>query len=123
MNDIVKVIMNGQSVLEFHRSTAVPDHQRLYLDKMDQGMDDGIDLDGARLETPNQMQRAEFVARQLFLALQANDEARAAATFTYLADRLPDLKEVRIAQNEEFVTTELVVAEDQAKHSIPVTFQ
>lgn len=123
MNPTLKVVLNGQTVLEFHRTRAIPAHQRRDLAAMDRRMDKGIELDGTRLADPNAMQRAEFVSRQLVNALRADDDAQAAATCTYLADRIPSLKEIHIIENGEYVSTELVVTDEQVKNSIPVTFQ
>lgn len=89
------VAIDGQSQLEYDRSKPLPSHQQTALDRMDQKMDQGIDLPTGRQEAPNPLQRAEFVALQLIQAIQDGNETMAAATCAYLAERVPELKQVK----------------------------
>jgi hypothetical protein len=89
------VLVNGESRLEYDRSKKLSERQRVYLDRMDRQMDAGIRLGPDWIEQPEPAQRASFVAAQLVDALQRDDEALIAACCTYLADRLPELKQIR----------------------------
>lgn len=89
------VVLNGERVLQYDRSQPLPDHQRDYLDKMDRDMDLGIQIDGSLVPDPDPLQRAQFVAGHLIWALKEDRDAHAAAACSYLAVRIPSLKQVR----------------------------
>ena len=89
------VLVNGESRLEYDRSKVLSERQRVYLDRMDRQMDSGIRLGTDWIEQPRPAQRASFVAAQLVDALQRDDEGLIAACCTYLANRLPELKQIR----------------------------
>jgi hypothetical protein len=89
------VLVNGESRLEYDRSKVLSERQRVYLDRMDRQMDSGIRLGTDWVEQPRPAQRASFVAAQLVDALQRDDEGLIAACCTYLANRLPELKQIK----------------------------
>ncbi|UCE76391.1 MAG: hypothetical protein JSU62_11125 [Gammaproteobacteria bacterium] len=89
------VLVNGESRLEYDRSKELSERQRVYLDRMDRQMDSGIRLGTDWVEQPRPAQRASFVAAQLVDALQRDDEGLIAACCTYLANRLPELKQIK----------------------------
>jgi len=115
------VLLNGIAQLEFDRNRSLPDYQGVYLDKMDAQMAAGIEIDGQTVAEPDPGQRAQFVAANLAHAIKHNDEAQAAAMCTYLAVRLPDLRQVKILDRDGEVTIDLVFDEDYVKQH-PVTF-
>lgn len=92
---LLAVVVNGQSVLEYDRRKPLPARQKLFLDHMDRDMDGGIALDGRHIARPDPMMRARFVANHLLQAVESGDDNLAAAACTYLAVRLPGLKQVR----------------------------
>lgn len=96
MDNIMAVTLNGIAQLEYNRNTPLPPQQELYLDKMDQKMDEGIFVGDATIPNPDQNQRAQFVAGNLAHAILSDDEAMCAALTAYLAIRLPDLHQVKI---------------------------
>lgn len=97
MNDSgeLAVVLNGERVLQYDRGQPLPDQQRDYLEKMDRDMDAGIRVDGSLVTNPDPLQRAQFVASHLIWALKEDREAHAAAACSYLAARIPSLKQVR----------------------------
>lgn len=115
MSNIMAVLLNGIAQLEYDRERLLPDHQAAYLDKMDTRMDDGIVLGEQIITNPDQNQRTQFAAANLVHALKTDDESIAAAMCSYLAIRLPELKQVRIEDNEGEVSIELVFDEDYRK--------
>ena len=122
MSQLMAVLLNGIAQIEYDRSKPLPDHQGAYLDKMDRKMDAGIEMAGQVLVDPDLDQRTQFIAANLAHAIQTNDETQAAALTTYLAVRLTDLKQVRIKQQGEDFSIELVFDEDYVKQ-YPVTFR
>lgn len=97
MDNIMAITLNGIAQLEYNRDTALPPQQELYLDKMDQKMDEGIFVGDATISEPDLNQRAQFVAGNLAHAILSDDEAMCSALTAYLATRLPELKQVKIS--------------------------
>ena len=108
MNERLVVALNGVSQLEYDRDKALPERQRHYLDKMDDDMSAGITIDDRRIDRPNTMERAQFVAMNLIDAVRVGDETMAAAMCSYLANRLPELKQVKATEFEDRVSIDLV---------------
>ena len=115
MSNIMAVMLNGIAQLEYDRERLLPDHQAAYLDRMDTKMDDGIILGTQTITNPDQHQRTQFAAANLVHALKTDDESMAAAMCSYLAIRLPELKQVRIEDNAGEVSIELVFDEEYRK--------
>ena len=99
MDTLMAVTLNGVAQLEYNRNQALPPQQELYLDKMDQKMDDGIQVGDDFISNPDLNQRTQFVAGNLAHAILSDDEAMCAALTAYLASRLPELKQVKITNN------------------------
>ena len=92
---VLAVLVNGELQLRYDRSKPLPSHQLEYLARMDQQMDQGIRLGTDWAEHPDASQRAQFVAMHLVESLQQGNEALVAASCSYLAERVPDLQQVR----------------------------
>ncbi|MFO7603467.1 MAG: hypothetical protein R6X06_06595 [Gammaproteobacteria bacterium] len=107
MSNMLAILLNGIAQLEYDRNKALPDHQELYLDKMDAKMDDGIMIGDALVKQPDKNQRLQFVAGNLAHAIISNNEDLAAAMCTYLAVREPDLKQLKIDDRGEGIAIEL----------------
>lgn len=95
MSEKVGFLMDGQEVLTYDRSVALPHKQQVYLDDMDKKMAAGFELSGDIITNPDQQQKAQFVALNLVNALQQEDDQMAIILFTYLVNRLSDLKQVK----------------------------
>lgn len=121
MSDVMAVLFNGIGQIEYNRRKPLPDPHRAYLDRMDARMDAGIAVDGRVIAAPDRLQRAQFVAGSLAHAVVTDNEELAAAMTTYLAVRLPDLKQVKIREHEGEVAIELVFDEDYIRQ-FPVQF-
>lgn len=109
MSQTVSTYFNGTEVLQYDRRKPLPILQQNYLTRMDRRMDEGINLHGEWIAAPESMQRAQFVAQNMAQALQHGAEQQAAAMLTYLAQRLPKLRAVRIDLQGDQLTAELVV--------------
>ncbi len=108
-DNLLYVIVNDEAVLEFDRGKPVPGHQRQYLDTMDSQMDQGIQLGKDFIKNPNPLQRSQFVANSLVNHLFKDDYSVAIAMCTYLAKRMPDLKQIKCkGEKGKEVSIELV---------------
>ncbi len=121
MSNLLAVLLNDIAQLEYHRDKTLPVHQAAYLDRMDAKMDAGILIGDTTIDNPDINQRAQFIAGNLLGALKSNDEEMAAALCTWLANRLPDLKQVKMVEDGENVTIDLVFDEEYEKQAA-VTF-
>ena len=115
------VVVDGNPVLEYHRNRGLSEVQRQALDRMDAQMDGGIPLEGKWVDLPDLLQRAQFVARQLADALDADNEPLAAATLAWLGERIPDLRQVEIRHRSFGVAIHLISDRPYAPES-PVQF-
>ena len=115
MSDMMAVFLNGIAQLEYDRSRPLPDHQAVYLEKMDARMAAGIRVGDDTIEHPDENQRARFVAANLLHAIKSDNESMAAALCSYLATRLPELKQVRFDENGGDVAIELIFDRDYRK--------
>jgi hypothetical protein len=91
---ILVAVINGESEIEYDRTKGLPEHQINYLNKMDDKMDMGIPSGQGNIFAPDQAQKALFVANQLIMAIDENNEELIAASMAYLAIRLPELKQI-----------------------------
>ena len=103
----LEIIQNGELVLRFDRSVTVPALQRRQLDELDFRMDQGIELAGAAIPSPDRQQRLEFVVGLLIRALQRDDETALRGLSTYLSHRVPELAVIRLQSLGEVVEVEL----------------
>jgi hypothetical protein len=121
MSDMMAILLNGIAQLEYHRERPLNDFQRLYLEKMDSKMQAGIELGETLVATPDENQRLQFVAANLYHALMRKDEAMCSALCSYLAERQVQLKQVLFDDRTGEVSIELVFDRDYGKQ-VPVTF-
>ena len=115
MSNMMAVFLNGIAQLEYDRDKLMPDHQAAYLDKMDTKMDAGIFLDGQTIANPDLNQRTRFAAANLAAALKNNDESVAAAMCSYMAIRMPELKQVKIEDDDGEISIELIFDKEYRK--------
>lgn len=121
MSSLFGVLLNGIAQLEYDRNKPLPDHQVVYLNKMDSKMDKGIFLGEESISDPDISERTQFVAANLVHAIKANDESTAAAMCSWLAHRVPELKQVKYQESEGEMSIDLVFDEDYVKQ-IAVAF-
>ena len=106
---MLRLVVNGEAVLEYQPQTRLPGHVRDFLARMDADMDDGFSLAGQVVEQPDDMQRVHFVAMQLFQSFMRENERLRAASCAWLCQRVPELREVKVEDSEEAVSLELVM--------------
>ena len=112
MSDVMAVLINGIAQLEYERDKPLTDYQLTYLETMDKKMDEGISIDGETIDSPEMNQKVQFVAANMLSAMKSNEEGMTSALCTYLATRLPDLKQVLIQEEGEDVSIDLVFDKD-----------
>ncbi|MEZ5479990.1 MAG: hypothetical protein R3E95_21660 [Thiolinea sp.] len=112
----VHVIVNKTPLLEYDRSKPVPGQQRRYLERMDAQMDQGIVMGGENIPQPNSMQRSQFVANSMINALFEENYSLAIAMCTWLAERIPELKQVQASGDiDQTMQVDLIFDRDYAR--------
>lgn len=111
MPALLSVYVNDTRLLEYDKNTRLPGKQRQYLEGMDLDMDDGIELNGERIATPDKMQRTNYVAMGLLFGIHSGNESIVSATCAYLANRVPELKQIRATEQGEEITLDLIFNE------------
>ena len=97
---VLVAVVKGEPVVEYDRDVALPENQLEYLQKMDSKMDQGIPLGQGNVFAPDLEQKSQFVASQLFMAIETENEQLIAASMAYLATRLPELKQVSTKEKD-----------------------
>lgn len=105
---LLTILLNDQIAYTFDRDTQLEDQQLAFLDRMDKDMDSGIKFQTELVTTPDNKQRARFVAMNLIRALQQDDNAKTFALCAYLSNRLPALVEVRASDHAAGVNIDFV---------------
>lgn len=123
MSESMVVLVNGESMFEYDRNKPLAEQHKQYLDRMDQQMDSGITLGDEAITSPDQQQRAQFVAFTLASAIQKDDEAVIAAMNAYLAVRNPDLKQVKLDIDKENKRLMFdLIFDEEHKNQVKVSF-
>ena len=79
MSSILKIYINDTKFLKYDKNTRMPEKQR-----------------------------TNYVAMSLFYVIKSDSEGMIAATCAYLANRVPELKQVRAVEHGEEITLDLI---------------
>jgi hypothetical protein len=95
------VVVNDNLTLEYDRTKDLPEHQAAYLEKLDNRFEQGIELQGEKIDQPDIGQRAKYMALSLMEGIIYQEDDKAAVSMAWLATRLPDLKQVKVLIDEQ----------------------
>jgi len=123
MSESMVILVNGEALFEYDRTKPLAEMQKQYLEQMDKKMDQGITLGREAIKKPNQQQRAQYVAFTLLSGIDDDNEATIAAMSSYLAIRLPELKQVKadVDKNNGKVMFDLIF-DNEHKNQVKVSF-
>ena len=107
-NNVLVVVLNETPMLEYNRSKVLSAKQRNSLKLMDEKLDQGITLEEKLISHPSLEQRIEFISANLVSALLNDEEVLAAASCAYIANYLPELKQIKAVTKDEQVSIELI---------------
>ena len=108
MPAMLSVFINGKKVLDYDKNSRLPGKQRQFLDNMDLDMDEGIEINDEIISSPDKMQRANYVAMSLLYGIENKSDGMISATCGYLANRLPELKQVRSVEEGNNIVMDLI---------------
>jgi len=112
MQNLIKLVINDNEVLEYDKNINLPDNQKNYLQMMDKKMEQGITLGSQFINQPEQLQKAQFVALNMLSLLDNNEDQEAIAMFTYLVNTLNGLKQVKVMGEPGSYKVEFVFYKD-----------
>ena len=113
MSTLMAVLLNGVAQLEYDRTKKLTDYQLTYLHNMDKKMNgEGVEIDGKLITSPDDNQKAQFIVANLLLAMKTDDASLTSALCTYLAQNMPDLKQLKIDESDGEVTIDFVFDDD-----------
>ncbi|WP_455219061.1 hypothetical protein [Kaarinaea lacus] len=116
MSNIFAVIFNDVPQLEYDRTKPLPERQHQFLEKMDQELNSQIVMGEEVIQNPGIEEKAQFVAINLVNALKTANDNVAAAMCSYLANRIPNLKQVKVNEDDSGkVLIDLVYDEDYVR--------
>ncbi|WP_455365235.1 hypothetical protein [Kaarinaea lacus] len=115
MSKIFAVIFNGTPELEYDRSKPLSERQHQFLEKMDQELSTQIVIGDRLIKNPGIEEKAQFVTINLVDALKTSNDSVAAAMCSYLAVRVPDLKQVKVNEDNGQLLIDLVYDEDYTR--------
>ena len=103
------VQVNGTVMLEYDRRKPLNQRQQDGLARLDAKLAEGFRLGVHAVSQPTPLQHTEFVASALVKALQNGNDTVAAASCSWLANRIPDLQQVKAkTESGNQVSIELV---------------
>ncbi len=112
------IVINDQLKLQYDRSKQLPEHQQQYLDKLDAKFEQGLELQGEHIDKPNIEQRARYMSLILMESILYQEDAKAAASMSWLATRLPELKQLKAIVDENSTQFELVFDQEYQPHQV-----
>lgn len=111
MSTMLSIYINGKKNLDYDKNARQPGKQRQFLDNMDLDMDEGIEINGEMISSPDKMQRANYVSMSLLYGIENKSEGMISATCDYLVKRLPELKQIRSVEEGDEITMDLIFNE------------
>ncbi len=115
------VSLNSSKVLEYFRDRELTNKQIHDLEKAEKKLTSGIYFAGKFISSPSPQEKAVFMANQLAMALDEDNEAALAISCAYLATRYPDLKQLKLTNHEGQLSIELI-NDKEFSDQVPIKF-
>lgn len=106
--NMLAIVINDQLTLQYDRNRPLLEKQQQYLFKLDNKFEQGIELQGEKVDHPDIQQKAKFMALSLMEGIMYKEDAKAAVSMAWLATRLPDLKQVKAIVDKNGTQFELI---------------
>jgi len=112
------IVVNDQPMMQYDRDKELPEKQQYYLQTLDKKFDQGIELQSKKIDYPDMEQRAKFMALSLMEGIMYKEDNKAAASMSWLATRLPDLKQVKAIVDQDGTHFELIFDREYQPHQV-----
>lgn len=121
MNQLA-VVVNDELMLSYDRDQELPEHQQLYLQKLDRKFAEGIIIEGKQIPKPDPGQCAQYMCLSMMEGIMYQEDNKAAASLAWLATRLPDLKQVIALVDEHGTTFDMVFDREYVANQVKIDF-
>ena len=101
------VTINNQTIYTCNKEP-LPGRLRRYLDEMDRGMENGVQLGDEWVDTPSDFQKQQYIAMHLINALDKKDNDQARTLAFYLSNRYGALTEINVIQQDDLFNLKLI---------------
>jgi len=102
------VQVNGSPALEYDRTKSLSSTQQKSLALIEEKLNLGLMLGNEQVMNPSLEQRIEFVSANLISAILKDEEVLAAASCAYIAQALPELKQIKALEKNGEISIELI---------------
>ena len=106
------VVLNSDKLVESHRDHALSENQIADLEKIDEKLNIGFQVERNYIQHPAEKDKITYIANLLAKAMLDNDEAKIAILCTYLATRYQDLKQVKVDTLKDRLSIQLIYDEE-----------
>ena len=106
--NMLVVLVNGTPMLEYDRNKELSKTQTESLTRMQEKLNQGLELDNQVIKHPSLEQRVQFVSANLISAILEDNEVLAAASCAYIAHALPELKQIKAVEQAGEIGIELI---------------
>ena len=107
-NNLFVVSLNSNKVLEYHRDRQLNTRQMDDLNLVEAKLQQGIHIEGKYIQSASAQEKAVFMANQLAIALDEDNDSLLAVSCAYLATRYPMLKQLKITTTKDKRSIELI---------------
>lgn len=115
------VVWNSKKELEYFRDRPLNQKQQDDIIATDKKLDLGFHIAGQHIPKPSDQDKAVFMANQLVIALDKNDEASIAIACTFLATKYTYLQQLKITTHEDRISIELINDKEYTEQT-PIQF-
>ena len=116
------VVLNSNKVLEYRRERSLTEGQIQDLDRAELKMQSGIQVGSEFIRHPTEDDKAIFMATQLVIALENDQENIIGISCSYLATRYPNLLQVRATSDNGQYSIQLINDEAYVENT-PLMFK
>lgn len=109
-------MINDELMIEYNHDVELGENKLKYLASLDAKFEAGLEIGGQFVADPDIQQRARYMAMSLMEGIMYNDEKMASVSVSWLATRLPDLKQVVAHADHDGTKFELIFDREYTPH-------
>ncbi|MBL7003522.1 MAG: hypothetical protein ISR69_05815 [Gammaproteobacteria bacterium] len=113
---MLAIVINDELMIEYNHDVELGENKLKYLASLDAKFEAGLEIGGQFVADPDIQQRARYMAMSLMEGIMYNDEKMASVSVSWLATRLPDLKQVVAHADHDGTKFELIFDREYTPH-------
>jgi len=107
MKNSFDITLNQQIIYTYSKKS-LPARLRRFLDEVDDSMSEEIQIDEEKVVRPTEFQKLQYVAMNLFAAVESNNKNQQEVMSAYLLNKKSDLEEIRVIENNDIINLKLI---------------